>query len=348
MAIDWLKLDINILSDSKIKLIRKHPDGNSLFVLWVGLLCLAMKAKNPGYIEIADGIPYSPEDLATEFDLEIKTVQLGLSLFKRYQMIDLIEGNTIEIVNFRKRQSLESIERTRELTKARMKIYREKNRKAIESTTYDVSLRVTNRNARNGCTDVTKNSIESNSEAQGLFEDDLKLSTKQNDSGLIKSTTSGECYADVTRNGVTSNAPVTPTESDTELDREKDSSTRVFRKKHTIVNPCESSPADAGPPYQEILSSYRRALPGLPQPLELNKTRKSLISSRWREKKERQSLTWWDSYFAKVSTIPFLVGNNNRDWQANFDWLLKPSNMTKVLEGAYTATTKPKDDWMSR
>ena len=31
----------------------------------------------------------------------------------------------------------------------------------------------------------------------------------------------------------------------------------------------------------------------------------------------------------------FLKGKNNRDWQANFDWLIKDSNMAKTLDGNY-------------
>lgn len=31
----------------------------------------------------------------------------------------------------------------------------------------------------------------------------------------------------------------------------------------------------------------------------------------------------------------FLKGKNERHWTATFDWLMKPNNMTKVLEGNY-------------
>lgn len=32
---------------------------------------------------------------------------------------------------------------------------------------------------------------------------------------------------------------------------------------------------------------------------------------------------------------PFLYGENDRGWLLNFDWILKPANLTKILEGAY-------------
>ena len=100
MVIDWLKLDVNILNDEKIRIIRTYPDGDSLFVLWIGLLCLAMKSRRPGIIEIADGMPYSIDDLAGLFDLEKKTVELGLSLFSKYQMISVFSGGSIDVINF--------------------------------------------------------------------------------------------------------------------------------------------------------------------------------------------------------------------------------------------------------
>lgn len=124
--ISWIKLDVNILDDAKIKIIRSHPDGNAIVVLWVGLLCLAMKSSRPGIIEISDGLPYTVDDLSNLFNIEKKTCELGLALFKKYQMIDLFDGNTIEIINFAKHQSIEELERKRQLTRTRVSRYREK------------------------------------------------------------------------------------------------------------------------------------------------------------------------------------------------------------------------------
>ena len=31
----------------------------------------------------------------------------------------------------------------------------------------------------------------------------------------------------------------------------------------------------------------------------------------------------------------FLKGKNNRDWSADFDWLMKDANLAKVLDGNY-------------
>jgi predicted phage replisome organizer len=126
MSISWLKLDVNILDNSKIKIIRSYPDGNTIILLWIGILCLAMKSQRPGVIEISDGMPYDIEDLSKLFDIEKKTVELGLTLFRKYNMISVFNGGTIEVINFSNMQSIEKIERTRELTKIRTAKYRER------------------------------------------------------------------------------------------------------------------------------------------------------------------------------------------------------------------------------
>ena len=117
--LSWLKLDVNILDDTKIKIIRKYPGGNDLVVLWIGLMCLAMKSDEKGRIYIADGIPYDAQALAGEFDLEIKTIELGLSVFAKYKMIDIAEGGVIEIINFARHQDLDRIEYKREQARLR-------------------------------------------------------------------------------------------------------------------------------------------------------------------------------------------------------------------------------------
>ncbi|MEN6423664.1 MAG: phage replisome organizer N-terminal domain-containing protein [Smithella sp.] len=163
MNLTWIKLDINILDDAKIKIIRSHPDGNSIVVLWIGLLCLAMKSSRPGVIEISDGIPYTIDDLVSAFCIEKKTVELGLALFAKYKMIDLFDGNTIEVINFSKHQNLEVIEKKRALNRARVKSFRDKQRSnaLLMHTTCDVTLTDKNKN---------KNKNKKERENRGIFQ----------------------------------------------------------------------------------------------------------------------------------------------------------------------------------
>jgi len=126
MNLTFIKLDINILNDTKIKLIRKMPDGDSLLVLWIGILCLAMKSGTPGMIEIGDGIPFTEEALGVELDIPVNTVRLGLSVFEKYKMIELWDDGSTYIINFNKHQEIDKIKDTVDKSRLSSRKYREK------------------------------------------------------------------------------------------------------------------------------------------------------------------------------------------------------------------------------
>lgn len=97
------------------------------------------------------------------------------------------------------------------------------------------------------------------------------------------------------------------------------------------VDPC---------PHEEIIALYHQHLPMLTQVRVWNDRRKALLRARWREDAERQSLDWWEDFFKYVAGCRFLLGHGpSRDgqapWQADLEWLVNPSNMTKVIEGKY-------------
>ena len=43
-----------------------------------------------------------------------------------------------------------------------------------------------------------------------------------------------------------------------------------------------------------------------------------------------------------ISNSPFLQGQNSRNWMADFDWVIRPNNYVKVLEGNYNDKQAPK------
>ena len=54
--------------------------------------------------------------------------------------------------------------------------------------------------------------------------------------------------------------------------------------------------------------------------------------SRWRD---HPIDSFWIELFDKIKANKFLSGNNDRGWKANFDWLIRPDTVDKVLEGSY-------------
>ncbi len=95
-------------------------------------------------------------------------------------------------------------------------------------------------------------------------------------------------------------------------------------------------------PYQKIISKYHEHLPSLPEVRSVSNTLKARVKARWKEDTERQDLAWWSWYFQSISECDWLMGRT-KDWTANFDWLVGPKNMTKVLNGSYTNKKHMKD-----
>lgn len=92
-------------------------------------------------------------------------------------------------------------------------------------------------------------------------------------------------------------------------------------------------------PHQEIISLYAKHLPMGIQPREWDGARAAALKTRWREKKKRQSLDWWDSFFEHVSKSKFLTGKSTfkdgTTFEIQLPWILKAENFKKIIEGVY-------------
>lgn len=106
-------------------------------------------------------------------------------------------------------------------------------------------------------------------------------------------------------------------------------------------------------PHDRIIDIYHQILPTAPRVIQWNETRKALLKSRWLEMAKTKSETigagyettsdgmaWWTDFFRYVSKSNFLTGkasaaNGATPFVASLEWLLRPSNFTKVLEGNY-------------
>ena len=101
-------------------------------------------------------------------------------------------------------------------------------------------------------------------------------------------------------------------------------------------------------PHKDIVALYHQKLPTLATVQEWTEPRKTLLRARWREKKERQCLDWWASFFDRVSQSDFLMGRGSEStFRADLEWLLTAKNFIRVLEGRYDkkAHTQAKEKW---
>ena len=253
--VKWIKITTDIFDDEKILLIESLPDADAIIVIWFKLLCLAGKMNNSGVFMMNNRIAFTDKMLATIFRRKESTVQLALSTFAAYGMIEVID-DVITIPNWGKHQNLDSIESKNEYMREYMKEYRNKQKRLS-------SGRKTN-GKTNGKTNV--------SSLEGEVELELELDTE------------GE------------------------------------KEKNNITTTCK-----------QVVSMYLEICTSYPKITTLSETRKKAIKARLKT----YSLDDFKALFEKAEASAFLKGGNDRNWSADFDWLIKDSSMAKVLEGKY-------------
>lgn len=121
--ISWIKLSVNIFDDEKIKLIRKMPEGNSIILIWIQLLCMAGKTNDNGAVYMGQNMYYTDEMLATICDQPLNTIRLALETFRRFEMIEYSEEGLITIENWEKHQNTEGMERVKTGNAGRQRLY---------------------------------------------------------------------------------------------------------------------------------------------------------------------------------------------------------------------------------
>jgi uncharacterized protein YdaU (DUF1376 family) len=143
--------------------------------------------------------------------------------------------------------------------------------------------------------------------------------------------------------------------------------TRVVSKTEPGNNPSHSqkpertkaSPANAGEgrddvatvpdcPHEKLIALYHELLPTCTQVVEWNDQRKAIARARWREKGAAKpgyrtvedGLAYWRRFFEYVAGSKFLTGKaepgrDRKPFVATLEWLLRPKNFAKVVEGTY-------------
>ncbi|MCG4588704.1 hypothetical protein [Eubacterium callanderi] len=83
--------------------------------------------------------------------------------------------------------------------------------------------------------------------------------------------------------------------------------------------------------YKKIADYWNSVCTELPKVQALNDNRKKAVRARVKEHGEETVLR----VIALVKQSDFLCGRTGNNWNASFDWVMKPANFVKVLEGNY-------------
>lgn len=132
--------------------------------------------------------------------------------------------------------------------------------------------------------------------------------------------------------GDTGNAEVTLRNAD-RIRTEKEGETEQEKETET------EQTKDGGCPFGKIRERYHALCPSFPKIRSVDGERRKAVSARWRQHKE---LAVFEELFRLAEASSFLKGENDRNWHADFDWLMKSANFNKVLEHKYDGRTERK------
>ncbi len=88
---------------------------------------------------------------------------------------------------------------------------------------------------------------------------------------------------------------------------------------------------------EHVQDMFNDTCVSFPKLTVISENRKKAIKARL----NKYSLDQMQEMFTKAEASDFLKGANSRNWQANFDWLMKDGNFAKVLDGNYDNKASP-------
>lgn len=128
----------------------------------------------------------------------------------------------------------------------------------------------------------------------------------------------------------------------TEIDTDKDKETDLEREQEgePEQDDCAAGAAHrVNCPYGEIQTLWNTICVSYPKIQSIQGARQKAVKARWNYYK---STDRFKELFEIAEASDFLKGTNNRNWSADFDWLMKADSFAKALEGKYDNRDKPK------
>ena len=112
--------------------------------------------------------------------------------------------------------------------------------------------------------------------------------------------------------------------TDIEEDKEEEIDIDIKRDKESVT--CK-----------QVVDLYHDICISFPKIRSVSDARRKAIKARLKN----YTLDDFRTVFENAEASSFLKGSNDRNWTATFDWLIKDSNMAKILEGNYADKGKP-------
>ena len=123
----------------------------------------------------------------------------------------------------------------------------------------------------------------------------------------------------------------TDTDTVTDIDTVSNSSNEEIVSLSSNDDNSSAKPTREHVPYQEVVEKFNEICLSLPQVQKLTPARRQAIKGRCSE----YSVPEIVDVFRRAENSDFLSGRNGNWNGCSFDWLMKPANFIKVLEGNY-------------
>nr|DAG62888.1 MAG TPA: replisome organizer [Caudoviricetes sp.] len=137
--VKWIKITTNVFDNRKIRVIETLPDGYAIIVVWFKLLCLAGTTNDGGGIYITKNIPYTEQTLAAQLNMPLATVQLALTTFEKFEMIERVD-DFLQITNWERYQNVDRLSEIREYNRLAKQKSRAKQKLLTDNNVNDKSM----------------------------------------------------------------------------------------------------------------------------------------------------------------------------------------------------------------
>lgn len=301
----WVKLKPDFYQDRAIKKLRKMPSGDTCVIIYQKLMLFALKSDGRLFFEGDE------DNLAVQLALDIDEDENEVALTLTYLMkVGLLYQESPDVYAFSRLDEMTGMETE---SAERMRRHRAKQAAAeLPPASGERHIVTPERHIVKPERHIVQSSDE-NVTTEKSIEKELRYRDLEN---RDKASDKGGGYG--------GNPDESPLNGEQALD-------------------APSVPADEQPPqpefapvpYSKVVAMYNNVCPalGFPRAVGMSEKRKKAIRARFAAGYTLESFA---ELFRITSESSFLRGQNDRNWMANFDWLIQDGNMAKVLSGNYT------------
>ena len=114
--VGWIKLNTDIFSNRKIKILLKEREGDTYLRIWIQILTIAGECNRDGGLYISDKTPFKIKDFTNIIGKSNKTLTKSLQKFVDLGML-ILKDDTYFVKNWSKYQSADKLRKLNNTSK---------------------------------------------------------------------------------------------------------------------------------------------------------------------------------------------------------------------------------------